>query len=109
MQSHPATNRVMSPPPVYPQDPQPLAPQVNAHLGAGGPQAIPNPHLQADVHPQYATHPQEAQAQHMPAEKPQLRATPIAALNRGTAPVCCPACGVVGLTAISYHSGSATQ
>ena len=106
MASYSGTHRVMSPPPVYPQGPQTYA---NAHPGAEGPQAIPNPQLQVNVHPQHAIYPQGIQMQQMPVARPQVRAGPIGALNRGPGPVCCPACGVVGLTAINYQSGEATQ
>lgn len=106
MASYPGNPGVMSPPPVYPQNPDP---RVNDPRGAEGPQVMPNPQLQVNVHPQHAMYPQGVQMQQMPFAKPQLRAGPIGALNRGPAPVCCPACQVVGLTAISYQSGEATH
>ena len=114
-----APTPVMSPAPVYvyPSNPEPQAqdPQFSVHLGvqAGGPQAIPNPqfqtHASGHVYPQQAFYPQAVQMQQPPVARPQLRPTPIGGLNSGPAPVCCPACGVVGLTAISFVAGEATQ
>lgn len=137
MSTHAGAARVMSPPPVYqipqnpqnpqypqnpqnpqyPQNPQEYAPQVNAYHGAEGPQVMPNqnphfqnpnPQFQVNVHPQHAVY-QGFQMQQMPPTQPQLRTNPIGTLNIGPGRVCCPACGVVGLTAISYQSGEATH
>jgi lipopolysaccharide-induced tumor necrosis factor-alpha factor len=48
-------------------------------------------------------------APHQQSDQVYLVATPIALLNRGPAPVDCPACGRRALTTIEYESGMTTQ
>lgn len=70
--------------------------------------------------PQPRQYVQQQHVQHIPQQHPQivpqqyvqasfLNATPLSALNMGSAPVDCPMCGVRAMTRINFVPGSQTQ
>jgi lipopolysaccharide-induced tumor necrosis factor-alpha factor len=111
-------------PPVYHQDPNAAYPQQQPGMypqqpqqqfGAGSPppqqypMGSPPPAAPYTEAQHKGMHPQPGMPPQQPSGPVYQNATPIANLNRGSAPADCPACGQRSMTTTAFETGNSTQ